>query len=627
MSHYLADRVIEQIMEGTPEHGYNLCFKELLVNPENKEISAALALLSMVVGNNEAAEWYLQDSGDLYDKISASALLDYNFLKYINDQNQKKKWDNYRRNRNQQELKRMAETAPMCNGDVLEIGCANGDLSVFIACHGSKLYGIDIDPVAIDLARHKVASLGIDTARFQVGNGYELHFEDNVFDTVVVAEVLEHVDNPKKIIQEAYRVCKPGGTLIISVPNGYAIPDPDHYNIFTRELLNGLVEFSVGQSLLWNHNVPNEWILGSLIKPYENYEAHHKDIEAQFLPVLYKIPKSRELVSVIVPTYNRKEYIADTIQSILNQTHSNMEIIVIDDGSDSSPEDVLSPFGDKVKYLYKENGGKSSALNEAIKHINGEYIWVFDDDDIALPLKLELQLKKFHMNPEIDMLHTRSINFNDVNGQVVGVHDLTPYQGTLDFKMLMRGCFVHGPTVVFRRRCLEKLEGWDPQLTRAQDYDFWLRLTLNYKAEYLSAPTVRYRIHTSTRGSAADPVSFNEIVSKTAKYEQLIFRKLYRTIPINEMYPDAFKSENVTLMLEAFIERAKVYAARGLIDEVKRDLAIVIDNTKSFGNPCFSGEAIQNIHELGQAAVQGNWEDHEVISSIFEMVKLVTTKD
>lgn len=253
---------------------------------------------------------------------------------------------------------------------------------------------------------------------------------------------------------------------------------------------------------------------------------------------------------------------------------------------------------------------------------------MFDDDDIALPLKLELQLKRFLQNPELGLIHTRSIDFNDVNGQVIRVHDLSPIDSNkLDFQMLMRGCFIHGPTVVFRKSCLEQLGGWDEELVRAQDYDFWLRLANLNSIEYIPVPTVRYRVHAGSRGSAADPVSYDQLVSKTAEYEQIIFRKLYQSIPINEMYRETFESDNVTLMLEAFIDRAVILAARGLLQEAKQDLLIVRKNSQSFGNPCFSGAAIQNIHNLAQTAVQNNWDDHELVSSVFELVNMVTSKD
>ncbi|MEK4981468.1 glycosyltransferase [Bacillus sp. FSL K6-6540] len=618
----LLEKVTWSIKENTPEKGYELCFDKLMEDPDDSDALTCLGLLSMYCGNHNEAQWYFEQiDNNIYSTIDNDLLLS------INDREAKGKWDNYRRLRNQHEMIRMAETASLCSGNVLEIGCANGDLSIFIASHGASLYGIDIDPIAVDLARHKTASLGIDNCRFQIGNGYGLELPDDMFDTVVVAEVLEHVDDPKKIIQEAYRICKSGGTVIISVPNGYAIPDPDHYNIFSRNVLTDLVHYSVGCSLRWNYKVPSQWIMGTFVKPGRNPVGNDvKDLNGYFLPQPYSIPKSEALVSVIVSTFNRKEFIADTIQSILNQTHKNIEIIVVDDGSVDPPKEELSPFMEQINYIYKANGGKSSALNLAIDHAKGEYIWVFDDDDIALPLKLELQLKRFQLNPNLGMVHTRSINFNDATHEIVGIHDLSPIKNKLNLKLLMRGCYVHGPTVLFKKSCLDQLKGWDTNLIRAQDYDFWLRLIYYYAAEYLPVPTVKYRLHSGSRGSKDEPVQFNEILSKTADYEKLIFKNLYHKFEIQDLYKDEFKSGNVTLMIEALIERATVYAARDLLDEVKHDMKVAKENSDLYGNPCFSGEAIQNIHQLAKTAVERKWDDHELVSIVYSFVNMITVK-
>ncbi|WP_145039261.1 glycosyltransferase [Paenibacillus sp. Y412MC10] len=623
----LVDEVVRLVREEELEKGYKLCFEELTNRNESDEVYGCLALLSMITGNHELVDMYLNKCTDFKRMLDSDFL---GMMKKASDPIIKKRWDNYRRNRNQQELKRMAATAPLCKGNVLEIGCANGDLSIFIASHGARLYGIDIDPVAIDLARHKTAELGIDTCKFQLGNGYELQYKDNTFDTVVVAEVLEHVDDPKKIIMEAYRVCKPDGKVIISVPNRYSIPDPDHCNIFTKEILNNLVEYAVDSSLEWVDDLPKEWIMGTLIKSGVDADldvVKVEDIDSLFLPQPFSIPLSDALVSVIVPTYNRKDYLTEAVQSILDQTHKNIQIIVVDDGSVVSPKEELGPFGEKVQYLYKENGGKSSALNFAINMAKGEYIWVFDDDDIALPMKLELQLKRFSLNPKLGLVHTRSINFLSDTGEINSLQDLSPFRGNLDFKLLFKGCFIHGPTVLFKRECVEQIGGWDETLIRAQDYDFWLRIARHYEMEYLPVPTVKYRLHTGSRGSADKPVAYTDVVSATNDYEQLIFKKLYGTIAINEIYPDAFASVDVVQMLEAFLDRAVVYARKNLLHEVKLDIGIVYDNTVSFGNPCFSSSGIQNIHQLANLAVNNNWVDQDLVRSVLELLNLVTSKD
>ena len=100
------------------------------------------------------------------------------------------------------------------------------------------------------------------------------------------------------------------------------------------------------------------------------------------------------LVSVIIPTYNRAGVIKETINSIINQTYSNFEIIIVDDGSTDNTGDIIKTFqDDRIKYYWKKNTGlPSKARNVGLKHVNGEFIAFLDSDDIWLPKKIETQL-------------------------------------------------------------------------------------------------------------------------------------------------------------------------------------------------------------------------------------------
>ena len=99
------------------------------------------------------------------------------------------------------------------------------------------------------------------------------------------------------------------------------------------------------------------------------------------------------MVSVIIPVYNRAQYIKDCLDSVINQTYKAYEIIVVDDGSTDNLREILVPYMDKIQYIYKQNGGPSSARNAGTKVSNGEYIAFLDADDMWLPEKLELQIE------------------------------------------------------------------------------------------------------------------------------------------------------------------------------------------------------------------------------------------
>ena len=178
---------------------------ELLKSRYDKEILLDLALLNASVGNSDVAKLYINEYKNQCS--STDIKVSYDTFNSILDINYHKRWKNYRRERSQNEKKKFAFIASLCKGDVLEIGCANGDLSSYISMYGHRLFGIDIDPVAVELARYKVWHFGLSDCYFNIDDANNLSLPDSVFDTVVLAEILEHVTEPQNVINEARRVC------------------------------------------------------------------------------------------------------------------------------------------------------------------------------------------------------------------------------------------------------------------------------------------------------------------------------------------------------------------------------------------------------------------------------------
>ena len=115
------------------------------------------------------------------------------------------------------------------------------------------------------------------------------------------------------------------------------------------------------------------------------------------------------LVSVVMPVYNASPFLREAIDSILNQTYPLIELIVINDGSNDAgkTENIILSYGNKVKYIKKENGGVASAINMGIAYANGEFIARMDADDISLPTRIELQVKYMQNHPDIGVCGTR----------------------------------------------------------------------------------------------------------------------------------------------------------------------------------------------------------------------------
>ena len=199
-------------------------------------------------------------------------------------------------------------------------------------------------------------------------------------------------------------------------------------------------------------------------------------------------------VSVIIPAYNMADLTLLTVKSVLNQTYENIEIIVVDDGSKDETREVLKEVEEKIKYVYKENGGASSARNLGIINATGEYIALLDCDDLYLPEKIEKAVKALDNDPQIGFVHTGAYFINSEGYQVKEYHPKNKKREGNIFSKLLRGNYICNSTVVARRECFEKCGTFDETIFVPADWDMWLRISAQYNAGYIDEPLTIYRI-------------------------------------------------------------------------------------------------------------------------------------
>jgi len=203
------------------------------------------------------------------------------------------------------------------------------------------------------------------------------------------------------------------------------------------------------------------------------------------------------LVSVVIPAYNAEKYIEEAINSVLNQTFQDFEVIVIDDGSqDSTKEKVLNYSDSRIKYIYKENGGPSTARNAGIKNAKGEYIAFLDYDDIWMPQKLERQLAKFSLEPDLGLVYSwvQSIN-PDGSTRFVSEPE---NEGWVHNEIILDNFQHNGSIQLVKKECFEKAGYFDESLLNAQDWDMWIRLAKYYKFGVVKEILVRYRVRSDS---------------------------------------------------------------------------------------------------------------------------------
>lgn len=183
-------------------------------------------------------------------------------------------------------------------------------------------------------------------------------------------------------------------------------------------------------------------------------------------------------VSVIIPAYNAAKYIAAAIDSVLSQTYPAVECIVVDDGSTDRTAEIVKAYGERVKYIYQPNAGRSAARNRGISMASGEFITFLDADDYLAPEKIGLQLAFLEMHPEYDAVYCRVAYFEEgsKNSQY-SVRRRNPVGDILPELLFSNFITVHAP--LFRKSAVEKIGGFDPSLSRYEDWDLFLRLAIS----------------------------------------------------------------------------------------------------------------------------------------------------
>ena len=202
-------------------------------------------------------------------------------------------------------------------------------------------------------------------------------------------------------------------------------------------------------------------------------------------------------VSVVIPTYNRAEYISAAIQSVLDQTYTDYEIIVIDDGSTDDTQNVVVRFSDQVRYIRQENAGSSAARNRGIQAARGELIAFLDSDDVFLPTKLQKQVAFMQAYPEVGLLHTQYVDV-DAEGNILFTYPVDHVQGDI-YRQLLPACPILTSTVMMPKKVFETVGEFDVALPMAQDIDMWIRVAKTYPVGAIPETLTHYLKHQSNK--------------------------------------------------------------------------------------------------------------------------------
>lgn len=202
-------------------------------------------------------------------------------------------------------------------------------------------------------------------------------------------------------------------------------------------------------------------------------------------------------VSVIMSVYNGEKYVKHAVESILAQTFKDFEFIIINDGSNDKTPEILATFDDpRIKIIHQTNNiGLTKSLNKGIQMAQGKYIARMDADDIALPERLERQVKFMDANPDVGIVGTAYYEI-DANGRIVGKKVFPLHDKELRKVLIRYNPFFHA-SVMIRRTVFEQVGLYDESFLRAQDYELWFRVAKRFKLANLPEPLMMRRYEKS----------------------------------------------------------------------------------------------------------------------------------
>ncbi len=199
-------------------------------------------------------------------------------------------------------------------------------------------------------------------------------------------------------------------------------------------------------------------------------------------------------VSVVIPLYNARDVIRETIETVLAQTWKDYDVIVVDDGSTDGSGAIVREFGGRIRYIRQENGGVARARNRGVAESTGEFIALLDHDDLWHPAKLEKQVAVLDRCPEVGMVITDVVHL-DRDGRPMGVIGAGYNPSETFARLFVRGYVPTPSAAMIRRSVLQTVGGFDERFHSAglDDHELWTRIAAQYDIANIAEPLTFHR--------------------------------------------------------------------------------------------------------------------------------------
>jgi glycosyltransferase involved in cell wall biosynthesis len=302
-----------------------------------------------------------------------------------------------------------------------------------------------------------------------------------------------------------------------------------------------------------------------------------EDLPRGLLRGALQSPMTPGSISVVIPTFNRAQYLAESIESVLGQTLAPSQVIVINDGSTDGTRSVAEKFRGRIEYLEVENRGKATALNKVMPSVTGEYFWIMDDDDVALPDALSRHVGLLESAAGLGWTYSSYIKSTSrPDGRIDPGSEMPLPQFAADefLVRLMEECFLVHPTILVRTSCYRVLGPFRADLVRSQDYEMAIRLARNFRCARVAGPTIYRRYHPGARGTAAASIDARQVEAKWLEYMKPTFKNLRAELPLADYLPKSAASDAQGNLdsRRAYLERMVIMGKKMLYDEMLEDL-------------------------------------------------------
>ena len=289
---------------------------------------------------------------------------------------------------------------------------------------------------------------------------------------------------------------------------------------------------------------------------------------------------SFQKITVIIPCYNREKFIAEAVESVINQTYRNIEIVVVDDGCTDNSREILERYSDRIRILEhpgRANRGQSAALNVGIRATQSEYVAFLDSDDLFAPDKIEKQIRFLEDHPQFGLVYANG-HAIDENGNIMYRIYSGNHQEHSDPNRVLLDCYFLLPNnALLRREVLGQSGLFDESLRSAQDHDLAIRIAEVTKIGYLDECLFYYRRHRDSISNKNAKLRWQngyKILRKAhSRYRYRLRTLLGRLAVLNFRLGQCYREEG------NYVKAVPLFIVAGLCDPL-RSLNVLIGREK-----------------------------------------------